>query len=172
MIKFTRESPNYHVVISKLRKIYPPQSQNELNKDDTSPARSEYRSSAHSNSHALHQESLGSNLTGRFHKIFLSLAPLLTGHPCTADLDTFTRVSGLTALEQSDFSCATFALVKDVICQIQTEQERKERLMHMKRLEPFLLSMEQFGNVAEEAKIFSNFSNAMAYVWVSLHWRY
>ncbi len=50
----------------------------------------------------------------------------------------------------------------------QMEQERNGSLMYLKRLEPFLVSMQQFGEMAAAVEMFSSVSRIMAYVWVSL----
>jgi hypothetical protein len=50
---------------------------------------------------------------------------------------------------------------------MQTDQERQGSLMYMKRLEPFLLSIQQFGKAAQDTGAFVDLRLAMAYVWVS-----
>lgn len=39
--------------------------------------------------------------------------------------------------------------------------------MYVRRLEPILVSMQQFGEVAKSLEMFDHVSHAMAYVWVS-----
>lgn len=39
--------------------------------------------------------------------------------------------------------------------------------MYMKRLEPFLVSMKGYVKVVEDAEIFENISDMVAYLWVS-----
>lgn len=77
-------------------------------------------------------------------------------------------MSSLTEAEENDFTSATFGVVRDVIRELQMEQERKENLMYMKRLEPFLVSMQQFCEVAKAVEVFFRVSYIMAYIWVSL----
>jgi hypothetical protein len=49
---------------------------------------------------------------------------------------------------------------------MQMEQELLSDLMYMERLEPFLVSMEQFGEITEAMHLFQDHSHSMAYVWV------
>lgn len=48
------------------------------------------------------------------------------------------------------------------------QQELSRDMKYMARLEPFLVSMEQFGQLTEDILLFSSSSNSMAYVWVRL----
>ena len=59
-------------------------------------------------------------------------------------------------------------MVYDVIRGLQTEQERTQSLMNLKRLAPFLVSIEQFGELCADIDIFHNLPRVMAYIWVSL----
>jgi hypothetical protein len=83
-----------------------------------------------------------------------------------AQINSFQRLRGLTETQQRDIANTTFNQVLDVVRHIQTEQERQGSLMYMKRLEPFLLSMQQFSKTVDSSAVFADLS-AMAYVWVS-----
>lgn len=47
------------------------------------------------------------------------------------------------------------------------KQLRNRDLMYMKRLEPFLVSMQQFGEVGEALKLSASVPSIMTHVWVS-----
>lgn len=51
---------------------------------------------------------------------------------------------------------------------MQMQQELSRDMKYMARLEPFLVSMEQFGQLTEDIMLFSSSSDSMAYVWVRL----
>ncbi|KAL2830492.1 hypothetical protein BDW59DRAFT_158405 [Aspergillus cavernicola] len=93
----------------------------------------------------VHQELLQSNLS--------------------AKLDKFKRISELTGDEEKDFMSTTFGVVEDALRELQREQERSQNLMYMQRLEPFLVSMQQFGKIGTMVRAFSSASDIMAYVW-------
>lgn len=84
-----------------------------------------------------------------------------------AKLDSFKRMSRLTDAEESDFMKTTYSTVQLYIRELQAEQERTTGLMYMKRLEPFLISMQQFEQVVKVLEVFVNMTQVMAYVWVS-----
>lgn len=84
-----------------------------------------------------------------------------------AEFDIFKRVSNLTEAEENNFKNTTFDVALDVIRELQTEQEKNESLMYMMRLEQFLVSMQQFGEIVGELGVFSGI-HFMAYIWVGL----
>jgi hypothetical protein len=73
----------------------------------------------------------------------------------------------LTRDEENEFTSTTFDVAKYAIRELQMEQERNENMMYLKRLEPFLESMQQFSEAVEAAEVFSRVSHIMAHVWVS-----
>jgi hypothetical protein len=85
-----------------------------------------------------------------------------------ADFECFSRESTLTYMEEEALKSTTIDDARQVISGLQTAQEESGDLMYMGRLEPTLVSMQQFGEVAESLKMFNDVSHAMAYVWVSL----
>ncbi|KAK7750569.1 hypothetical protein SLS62_007545 [Diatrype stigma] len=86
-----------------------------------------------------------------------------TGHPAT--LNMVVRETSLTNVEEADFMSATSRTVQLYIRELQAEQERTKSLMYMKRLEPFLISMQQLEHVGEALRLFDSMPQVMAYVW-------
>jgi len=76
-------------------------------------------------------------------------------------------VTGLTTAEDEQFKATSFDSLQDYVRLIQQEQEQNRSMMYMKRLEPFLVSMKGYMNVVEDAEIFDNISDTVAYLWVS-----
>jgi hypothetical protein len=79
----------------------------------------------------------------------------------------FKRVSRLTGVEVNVLMNVTYDVVQRVICDLQTKQERNGSLIYMKRLEPFVVSMQQFGQISKDVEVFPTLPQTMAYVWVS-----
>jgi hypothetical protein len=84
-----------------------------------------------------------------------------------AELDVFKRTTGLTEAEEDEFKTTSFDSLQDFIRNLQQEQERDGRMMYMKRLEPFLVSMKEYIEVAKDAGVFVNISDIISYLWVS-----
>jgi hypothetical protein len=80
-------------------------------------------------------------------------------------LQAFKQKARLSSSEESDFAMTSLDDLKNVVRQMEQEQERKRRMVNMKRLEPFLKSMEEYGKIVE---IFVNVSEVVAFVWVGL----
>ena len=83
-------------------------------------------------------------------------------------MDNFRRLAGLTEADYQKFASTTFAEIQGIVREIQTEQAGQGSLKYMKRLEPFLVSMQQFRRTAEDTAAFIELPLAMAYVWVSI----
>lgn len=81
-------------------------------------------------------------------------------------LEDFKNKVQISADEAKDFRFADLNSLRSTIKQIQAEQEAKRRMRHMKRLEPFLQTMEQYGKTVD---VFVNTSEVLAFVWVSVH---
>ncbi|KAI0010504.1 hypothetical protein F4779DRAFT_577169 [Xylariaceae sp. FL0662B] len=77
-------------------------------------------------------------------------------------LDHFKRTAGLTRAEEDEFRMTSLGELKNCIQTIQRDQEQKRRMMYMKRLDPFLQTMEQYGKVIE---VFVNTSDIVAFIW-------
>ncbi|KAI0861632.1 hypothetical protein F4860DRAFT_475705 [Xylaria cubensis] len=143
MVKFTRESPDYHIVVSKISSIV---------NDDPGDDSQHYN---HQN-YASHQAAeTKTDQTG----------PCDVGENMTAELQVFRRVSGLTAAEETKFQNLTFDVIQTIIRDIQLSQEERQNLMYMQRLEPILLSMKQFSDVTEAIGVTFGLCNPMVYVW-------
>ncbi|KAI1777216.1 hypothetical protein F4818DRAFT_409587 [Hypoxylon cercidicola] len=79
-----------------------------------------------------------------------------------AALDNFKRTARLTKTEEAEFQITSLKELQDCVQTIQKDQERKKRMMYMKRLDPFLQTMEQYGKVID---VFVNSSELLAFVW-------
>ncbi|KAI1076452.1 hypothetical protein F5B20DRAFT_556101 [Whalleya microplaca] len=90
----------------------------------------------------------------------MNIAP--SGCDFLTTLDHFKRTAGLTVMEEKEFQMTSLEELRDCIKKIQQDQERKRRLMYMKRLDPFLRTMEQYGKVIE---VFVNTSDVVAFIW-------
>ena len=99
-----------------------------------------------------------------YHRRSVGLPLKLTS---VADIDDFRRATGLSNSQHDKFTKTTFSTVQGVVREMQTDQERQGSLMYMKRLEPFLLSMQQFCKAAQDTGTLIDLPLAMAYVWVS-----
>ncbi|KAI0438618.1 hypothetical protein F4803DRAFT_534503 [Xylaria telfairii] len=144
MVKFTRESPDYHIVVSKISSIV----NNELSHDS--------QSYNHQSSISYQAAKNGTDPAGSYDIVKENM---------TAELHDFRRVSGLTAAEEAQFQSSTFETTQAIISNIQSRQEKGEGLMYMQRLEPVLVSMKQFAEVSEAIGVTYGSSDAMIYVW-------
>lgn len=79
-------------------------------------------------------------------------------------LEEFKKNAQLGPDEVKEFRFADLNSLRLTIKRIQTEQEAKRRMRNMKRLEPFLQTMEQYGHTVD---VFVNTSEVLAFVWVS-----
>lgn len=90
----------------------------------------------------------------------------MTKYKFIAELDIFKRKISLSEAEDADFKATTLTSLQNFLRVLQEEQERDESMMYMKRLEPFLVSMKAFIEVAE---VFIDVSDFNSYLWVSNH---
>lgn len=79
-------------------------------------------------------------------------------------LEDFKKNAQLGPDEIKEFRIADLNSLRSTIKRIQAEQEAKRRMRNMKRLEPFLQTMEQYGHTVD---VFVNTSEVLAFVWVS-----
>ncbi|KAF7554205.1 hypothetical protein G7Z17_g3062 [Cylindrodendrum hubeiense] len=79
-------------------------------------------------------------------------------------LQTFKTTANLTSKQALAFQNTTLDDVKDTIATIQQKQISSGRQQWIRRLEPFLASMEQYGKVIET---FLNVSEALAFIWIA-----
>ncbi|KAL2843331.1 hypothetical protein BJY01DRAFT_264318 [Aspergillus pseudoustus] len=82
-----------------------------------------------------------------------------------AELDKFKTIAGFTDSEEGLLSNTTCDVVHHVVRELQMEQELRRELLYMQRLEPFLVSMEQFGELMEATQLIPDPSHSMAFIW-------
>lgn len=81
-------------------------------------------------------------------------------------VDVFKRSADLDEAEMADFQLTDLQSLRQAINTIQNDQAKQKKLMYMRRLEPFLKTMEDYGKVLE---VFLNVSDFIAFVWVRTH---
>lgn len=81
----------------------------------------------------------------------------------TEALCAFKQNARLSSSEESEFRMTSLEELKDAVRKMEQDQESKRRMMNMKRLDPFLKSMEQYGKIIE---VFGNVNEVVAFVWV------
>ncbi|KAI1311218.1 hypothetical protein F5Y03DRAFT_324179 [Xylaria venustula] len=133
MVKFTRESPDYHVVVSKISSIV---------NDETDDGENY---TAHQADAPERSGAIGKNMT--------------------VQLESFKRLTAVTTAEEIKFLSVTFVTIQEIAREIQVAQEEKRSLMYMQRLEPFMLSLQQFSKILEATGITFGLNNPMAYIW-------
>jgi hypothetical protein len=72
-------------------------------------------------------------------------------------------MAGMTSEELKDFECSTLLDVETVLASIQKRQLHTKKLRYIKRIEPFLKLISEYGKVVD---IFVNTSEILAFVWV------
>jgi hypothetical protein len=78
-------------------------------------------------------------------------------------VDAFRKGADLDEAELADFQITDLQGLLRSINEIQNDQAKNKKLMYMKRLEPFLKTMEEYGKVLE---VFLNVSDFIAFIWV------
>jgi hypothetical protein len=78
-------------------------------------------------------------------------------------LESFQLKAALRPEQQAEFKGTDADHVRLLIARIQSEREKTRSSIAMRRLEPFLKAMEQYGKVVE---VFTNTSMFVAFVWV------
>ena len=81
-----------------------------------------------------------------------------------AALAEFLKSANLTDAEIEDFRATRLHQLTATIAKIQKEQVSKRRLRYMKRIDPFLKTMEQYGKVVD---VLVNTEDIVAFIWVS-----
>ncbi|KAI1871350.1 uncharacterized protein JN550_004795 [Neoarthrinium moseri] len=161
MVKFTRSSHYIDIVRSKLVTILSPRCESESgttngdSQDDGQPT-----TIGREHNYTLTAPHPPSTLLSKCDN-----SQGLQKSSLTAELNAFTRLSGLEWDDSIDFEA-----VRKLISELQSEQERNDNLMYLKRLEPFLIEMQQFEKVASAVDVFSSLRNIMAYVWGPLQY--
>jgi hypothetical protein len=78
-------------------------------------------------------------------------------------VNSFKKNADLNEAELAAFQLTDLQSLRQEINRIQTKQEKSKKLMYMRRLEPFLKTMDGYGKVLE---VFLNSSDFIAFVWV------
>jgi hypothetical protein len=78
-------------------------------------------------------------------------------------INAFKTKAGLTPDELRDFQLTTLDDLKVQMSIIQNDQRKSKKLQYLKRLGPFLDTMEQYGKIVE---VFLNLHEVVAFVWV------
>jgi hypothetical protein len=78
-------------------------------------------------------------------------------------VEAFKENSALNEAELVDFQLTDLQSLQQAINAIQNQQAKNKKLMYMRRLKPFLDTMEDYGQIL---KAFLNTSNYIAFVWV------
>lgn len=81
----------------------------------------------------------------------------------------FKTNSNLSQKELQNFQITKLNDLEAAMSQLQQRQSQTKRLRYMKRLEPFLETMKDYGKVIE---VFVNTSDILAFVWVSSGWSF
>jgi hypothetical protein len=79
-------------------------------------------------------------------------------------LNDFRLQVDLTPSDLKDFQLTSLESLRVAMDKIQKRQASTRTMQYMKRVDPFLQSMEQYGKVVE---VFVNTSDILAFVWVS-----
>ncbi|KAF2141617.1 uncharacterized protein K452DRAFT_271241 [Aplosporella prunicola CBS 121167] len=77
-------------------------------------------------------------------------------------LKAFKLKANLSANEEMEFSFTTLQDLYNAIYKMQSHHESTRKMVYMKRLAPFLETMEQYGKVIE---IFTNAADVVAFIW-------
>jgi hypothetical protein len=78
-------------------------------------------------------------------------------------VDAFKAKAGLSQDELQDFKMTSIDDLKVQISIIQSDQRKNKKLLYLKRLGPFLDTMEQYGKIVE---VFLNIHEVVAFIWV------
>jgi hypothetical protein len=78
-------------------------------------------------------------------------------------VEAFKKNSALNEAELVDFQLTDLQSLQQAINAIQNQQAKNKKLMYMRRLKPFLDTMEDYGQIL---KALLNTSNYIAFVWV------
>ena len=84
-------------------------------------------------------------------------------------LDAFKTKAGLSPEELKDFQLTSIDDLRRQIATIQNDQRKSKKMRYLKRLGPFLDTMEQYGKIVE---VFLNLSEVVAFIWVCMQRRY
>ncbi|RYP68514.1 hypothetical protein DL769_005502 [Monosporascus sp. CRB-8-3] len=91
-----------------------------------------------------------------------SSTPDITKREFLSTLAAFKANAGLSAEELQDFQFTSLEDLQVAVNTIQQQQAQAKRLLYMRRLEPFLKTMGEYGKVIE---VFVNTSEILAFIW-------
>ena len=78
-------------------------------------------------------------------------------------IDVFRSKSGLSNREIMDMKMTTLADLQKTLAAVQQRQQNSKTMKFLRRLQPFLDSMEQY---SKAVNIFANASDIVAFIWV------
>ncbi|KAL9082921.1 MAG: hypothetical protein Q9165_008739, partial [Trypethelium subeluteriae] len=111
------------------------------------------------------QKPMRSNLRGNLEKKLWSIPSAEYGFP--AEVESFKRTAALAEADITEIERTTLDAVKDFIRNLHEEQERNGNMTYLRRLDAFLISMEEYCSFVEAIEMFASSSKAAAYLWVS-----
>ncbi|KAL4879458.1 hypothetical protein BJY04DRAFT_220054 [Aspergillus karnatakaensis] len=162
MVKFERGSHYFDIVISKLSHIL---SSTRYVQQPISEAESPFGFNA-----GEHSVSGAQMETRNVRSLSTSGRQEPLRDKLKAVLRDFTRKSKLSDSEEADIRGTTYVDIQEAIGELQAFQEQKENQLYMGRTKPFLLSMQQLGDVAEHLGMVLGGSDLMNYVWGSMRY--
>jgi hypothetical protein len=80
----------------------------------------------------------------------------------------FRRETDLTDNEEADFNGTSFAQVREYIQTLEIEQGKSGNLRYLKRLEPFLNSIDGYVRIVEAVGVLDDASSAISFLWVRM----
>ncbi|KAI1170611.1 hypothetical protein F4777DRAFT_568638 [Nemania sp. FL0916] len=160
MIKFTRESHNLHVIISKIARILVPTDHFDRGTNTA------LIDGSQTNSIVPAQDRFERN--GNISQAQNLMTKPVSGTlqlDLTAEFHQFRLISNVNKEEEQGFFDVTFFEVQAVCNAIQADQERRQSLIYMRRLDPMLAAMKEFGDMVDASGISHDNSFLMAYIW-------
>jgi hypothetical protein len=93
----------------------------------------------------------------------MAASPPLSKSSFDKALENFKSKSGLTSRELLNMEMTNLSDLQKSLAAMQKTQQGSKTMMYLRRLQPFLDAMEQYGNVIN---IFVNTSNLVGFIWV------
>ncbi|CAG8962046.1 hypothetical protein HYFRA_00005088 [Hymenoscyphus fraxineus] len=151
MTKFKRDSEYYHIVISKLSSIleFPI-----FEKHGTDPVPCSNLSMSLTSSRDNAENPKGPML-GSYKKP--------SAKPLESELEAFKGVIYPKADEE--FKATDFDSLQAFVVSLQQKQEQDGSLMYMRRLEPFMVAMQEYVKLISDAKVSVNTADMISYLW-------
>ncbi|KAI9683271.1 MAG: hypothetical protein M1822_006136 [Bathelium mastoideum] len=150
MVKFRPDSEYYHTVVSKLINILSLLPTSDRRADDSSRSQDQLASYSTSSSSA-------ESLTRAFQNP--------SRRSLRAELESFKRTTALAEADIVEIESTTLVAVKQFLCNLHEKQEQNGNMTYLRRLDAFLMSMEEYCSFVEAIEIFDNPLEAAAYLW-------